>query len=489
MIAMDDLRRRFASLDRVPAPDLWGQVEQRAAAMGPVARVSGGRHSRCHSPPRRSTARSVLVYLAAAAVLTALVAGAVTVGSGLVKLPAIVPAPSESASAVAPTPVPSNTPEPSETASGRAAPWVAFSVQEGSGLHSNGHVWAIRADGSGAHAIASGSSPVAWSPDGTRLLMNDGHILVAEVGDQIGPFTEAGIDVPDGQQWEAFDFARDDERVVFVQKSKCPKGPSATGSASSRVVLAAYVAETAGANCYVLSIIDLRTGARTELDRTLVKDQTPVENRALELPAWSPDGTKIAYTRLDEPLDIRELWIVNADGSNPAKVELDADVSRHGASLVAGRQPGLVHLTDVAVGDGVGLGRLRRRHPHGTRGARHDRIRTQPLASCVAPNGSTTATFGSGTRRTRTAFWLATLGASPPEARLLADLTDALAANDPPLRGLDDLRSRRSRSDLLLAAGLRGCPRRPAPAGRGGRRTPRGSGRASGTGRGPPTSS
>ena len=190
---MDDLRRRFASLDRVPAPDLWGQVEQRAATMGPVARVSGV-VTPVSLPPRRSTARSVLVYLAAAAVLTALVAGAVTVGSGLVKLPAIVPAPSESAS-VAPsapsTPVASNSPEPSGTASGRAAPWIAFSVQQGSGLHSNGHVWAIRADGSGAHTIASGSSPVAWSPDGTRLLMNDGHILVAEVGDQIGPFSRS----------------------------------------------------------------------------------------------------------------------------------------------------------------------------------------------------------------------------------------------------------------------------------------------------------
>ena len=129
---------------------------------------------------------------------------------------------------------PSNSPEPSETASGRAAPWVALLGPGGIGPSlerprvgdSSGREW--RTDDRKRFL------PVAWSPDGTRLLMNDGHILVAEVGDQIGPFTEAGIDVPDGQQWEAFDFARDDERVVFVQKSKCPKGPSATGSASSR---------------------------------------------------------------------------------------------------------------------------------------------------------------------------------------------------------------------------------------------------------------
>ena len=266
--------------------------------------------------------------------------------------------------------------------------------------------------------------------------MNDGRILVAEVGDQIGPFTEAGIDVPDGQQWEAFDFARDDERVVFVQKSKCPNGPSATGSASSRVVLAAYVAETAGANCYVLSIIDLRTGARTELDTTLVKDQTPSENETLELPAWSPDGTKIAYTRLDEPLDTRELWIVNADGSNPAKVELDADVSVMEPRWSPDGNRDLVHLTDVAVGDGVGLGRLRRRRPHGTRRARHDRIELSRSPAVLRrmdrrqpPSGRAPDEPGphSGWRRSVPTHH---------EARLLADLTDSLAANDPPLRSV-----------------------------------------------------
>jgi len=431
---MDDLGRRFASLDRVPAPELWGQVEQRAATMGAVARVSGVVTP--VSLPRRSTARSLLVYLAAAAVLTALVAGAVTVGSGLVRLPATVPAPSESASAAPSalsTPVPSTSPQPSEVASARAVPWIAFSVHEGSGLRSGGHVWAIRADGSGAHAIASGVSPVAWSPDGTRLLMNDGHILVAEVGDDIGPFTEAGIVVPEGQQWEAFDFARDDERVVFVQKSKCADRHSATGSASSGVVLAAYIAETAGANCYVLSIIDLRTGSRTELDATLVKDQTSVENRALELPAWSPDGTKIAYTRLDEPLDARELWIVDADGSNPSKIELDADVSvmeprwspdGNRVAFTSRTWPSVtvsdsaVYVADIHTG-------------HAERVTTGSTSATRQLC-CAEWIDDSHLRVGDPTDPNR--FWLATLGLSPPEAGLLADLTDALAANDPSLR-------------------------------------------------------
>ncbi len=228
---MDDLRRRFASLDRLPAPDLWAEIEQRATTMEPVSRVSGV-VTPVSVRPRRSGARSVLVYLAAAASLVALVAGAAAVGSGLVRLPAIVPAPSESAS-LAPSPAPStpvasNTPEPSVIASGLDARWILFDVHEGSGTHAHNQSWAIRPDGSGAHAIEGGAGPVAWSPDGTRLLMNNGHLLVAEVGDDIGPFVDTGIAVVDGAQWEAFDFARDDERVVFVQRSKCPTGSSAS---------------------------------------------------------------------------------------------------------------------------------------------------------------------------------------------------------------------------------------------------------------------
>ncbi|HEX5014962.1 MAG TPA: hypothetical protein VFV72_12480 [Candidatus Limnocylindrales bacterium] len=48
-------------------------------------------------------------------------------------------------------------------------------------------------------------------------------------------------------------------------------------------------------------------------------------NVAAQLPAWSPDGTQVAYARLVGPLDKPELedydiWVVNADGSDPHAV-------------------------------------------------------------------------------------------------------------------------------------------------------------------------
>jgi hypothetical protein len=85
---MDDLRRRFAGLDRLRAPDLWDEIELRAAALGSTQRLTP-----VPVPVTRSrgfSGRSLVVLLAALAVLVALLAGAIAVGSGLIRLPAII---------------------------------------------------------------------------------------------------------------------------------------------------------------------------------------------------------------------------------------------------------------------------------------------------------------------------------------------------------------------------------------------------------------
>ncbi len=326
---MDDLRRRFASLDGAPVPDLWVRIETRAAASGsvvPVSVVVPPRPLR----PRRATARFVVTVVTAVALLAAILAGAVAVGSGLVKQPSVIqlagqsPSPAPSGERV--TRLSSITPPPSAAAT-RSAPWIVFHVRAGGSGPFDGQLWAMRSDGTDGHVIQAGSYvDVAWSRDGSRLLLNNGRLLVAEVGDDIGQFVDTGIAVPENDQWEGFDVAPDGEHVVFVRRVHCSTATTAESS-SSEVVLAEYVADTAGAYCYTLDTVDLRTGRQSELDSTLVKDQTGKQNIALELPAWSPDGTRIAYTRLDETLQTRELWIVDADGTSPSRIALDADVS------------------------------------------------------------------------------------------------------------------------------------------------------------------
>jgi hypothetical protein len=85
---MDDLRRRFASLDHVRTPDLWDEIELRAAALGSTQRLTP-----VPVPVTRSSGfseRSWVLLLAAFALLVALLAGAIAVGSSLIRLPAII---------------------------------------------------------------------------------------------------------------------------------------------------------------------------------------------------------------------------------------------------------------------------------------------------------------------------------------------------------------------------------------------------------------
>jgi hypothetical protein len=124
---MDDLRDRFATLDRVPVPDVWSDIERRLEALGPAmptgALAPVKRESREAHATRSSAAgtqfgdRRTVALLAAAALLAALLVGsAIAVGSGLVRLSTVVPSL---------RPLPSlltNTPTPLAPAAGS---WIA----------------------------------------------------------------------------------------------------------------------------------------------------------------------------------------------------------------------------------------------------------------------------------------------------------------------------------------------------------------------------
>jgi hypothetical protein len=426
---MSNVRDRFATLDRIAVPDLWAEVERRAAALGSGERVTS---DGIRIPQRSVGSSDRTLALLAAVLLVVLLAGAIAIGSGLVHLPQLVPAPGPSLSSPvsAPSPPPatpaaSATAAPSQAASSARAPWIVFVRNVPSeGRVDRGRLWAMRADGSDAQEIYAPGGAVAWSRDGSRLLIDDGSVLVGDVGDTFGPFVDTGAGASGNGQWEGFDFAPDGEHVVFMNKSKC-----ATASAPFGV----DVAETAGANCMILSVLDLRTGKRVDLDRTLVKDQTATQNLTLELPTWSPDGTKIAYSRVDEAHGTSELWTVNADGTNPSKVEMDADVSVQeprwspDGTRISFTSP--TWMANAALDSAVFVVDLASGHL--------DRITTgsDPAASqlcCAEWLDNARLRVERATSAASPEFWVVGLGSTPREARPLIDLTDSLAAIDPP---------------------------------------------------------
>ena len=117
---MDDLRDRFATLDRVPVPNVWSDVERRLDALGttaPIGRLvavkpewrgTANDAARSHGSATPIRGRRDVALLAAATLMAVLlVGGAIAVGSGLVRLSSVVPPPPSPQSLPAATQSPS----------------------------------------------------------------------------------------------------------------------------------------------------------------------------------------------------------------------------------------------------------------------------------------------------------------------------------------------------------------------------------------------
>jgi Tol biopolymer transport system component len=77
--------------------------------------------------------------------------------------------------------------------------------------------------------------------------------------------------------------------------------------------------------CGYLTILDLRTGVRTELTDPLLAGD---KKGAVSLPSWSPDGTQIMFVAEEpdrglKPAGDSYLYVVGADGQNLRRINLD----------------------------------------------------------------------------------------------------------------------------------------------------------------------
>ena len=346
---MDDLRRRFASLDDVRVPDLWDTIGVRAADLGPVVPVTAVTGPATHAS--RAGGRSLLVLLAAAAIMVALVAGALVLGSRPVKVPAVVPPkPSAStATTVAPTNTPTADPSASATPPG-AARLVAYTVSEPiegcqrplRSLCNVDRIWVVNADGSGAHRLPQRSvrGVLGWTNDGSGIMYSDNGNLATT--DPTGSTTSI---VPN-RPWCAATKEADCE-ITYVEGG----AGSSTVLVPDRTLCPAQVRDD---NCqadiedglaispdgariaYVLSegrdldhstvvTYDLSSGRVTRLQSTRSHGGFQCRTSSSEgvdgRPTWSPDGTKLAFERqVIGPLRNggcqATVFVVDADGGN-----------------------------------------------------------------------------------------------------------------------------------------------------------------------------
>lgn len=103
------------------------------------------------------------------------------------------------------------------------------------------------------------------------------------------------------------------------------RGFAAIGASIMVVVgAAAYVGTTAGAafpgNNGLIAYDTGEAGGIATIQPDGSGQRTLVDDGNANAPAWSADGTKIAYTEMTDP---DQIWVMNADGSDPHQVTTD----------------------------------------------------------------------------------------------------------------------------------------------------------------------
>ncbi|MDZ7716194.1 MAG: hypothetical protein U5J95_08290 [Balneolaceae bacterium] len=172
----------------------------------------------------------------------------------------------------------------------------------------------MKADGSElkqlTHFDGTGSSAQpTWSPDGEQIIFSS-----SKQASSLGPVL-----------W-VMDANGDNQRVVKDYDPPPPlTGRNADWSPDSTKISFSLCTFCSFATNYAVFVYDLETEQLTRLTGESYESGDPV---------WSPDGTKIAYASNkyyvdnDSPTNGHDLYIMNADGSNPQRITESGLVSK-----------------------------------------------------------------------------------------------------------------------------------------------------------------
>ena len=287
-----------------------------------------------------------LTLLAAAALL--LVGGAIAAGSGLVRLPSLVPpepAPSLAVVATASpavessSPISSPSPAPSETAPVVPPAAAVFVFNKGAGTSvdcgNDGRggciprLWVANLDGTGARELLPGQTgcqrAVAWSSDGTSLLFSrsecrwtvDGmfgaeRFYLTDASGSEPQLVDTGCVSPCLYEDDAV-FSADGLRILFVRTKSVPVSPSASPDSVTGK-------PAQGTEVRVLTSIEIATKRVTELGDFDECDQCE-SGSPRSYPSWSPDRAQIVFTSAPllvgpQPPAGPAVLVADADGRN-----------------------------------------------------------------------------------------------------------------------------------------------------------------------------
>jgi Tol biopolymer transport system component len=156
------------------------------------------------------------------------------------------------------------------------------------------HLFVARADGSAVTRLVPGSWP-AWSPDGRRIaLQRNGEIYLINADGS----DEARVSEGEHPAWSP-----DGTRIVFTSG----EGIAVMASDGSAVT--------------------------TVLRHDFRDDTYAPWDMGVGKPAWSPDGERIAFEHLgDGDLQPAQIYIMNADGSDPRRLTMSSDGRRYAES-------------------------------------------------------------------------------------------------------------------------------------------------------------
>jgi Tol biopolymer transport system component len=180
----------------------------------------------------------------------------------------------------------------------------------------NWEIYLMNADGTDPvnlthHSAADGQHGLSWSPDGTRIVFTSDRDTDK---DRVGPSYFYNLYILD-LETEAVFRLTDGQRDADVNPDWSPDGNQIV-FASDRGFGAWWEIYTVNVNgSHLIQLTHENANELTYLYR---------------FPAWSPDGSKIAYTACAEHYLVNcEIYIMDADGSNPVQVTDDENADLH----------------------------------------------------------------------------------------------------------------------------------------------------------------